>query len=97
MTGNTTPQPKPTPAARHWRGTQALTLGLLTTWAVLTFCSAYFARSLADSWLGWPVSYWWAAQGGLIAYLLIALVYCWRMNELDAEFARDEEATHEQR
>ncbi len=85
---------KPAAAARHWRATQRLTLGLLCAWALLTFCSVYFARSFDGSWLGWPLSYWWAAQGGLLAYLLIALVYCWRMNELDAAFEQSEEDAH---
>lgn len=88
------PERRTLAAARHWRGTRRLTLVLLCAWALLTFCSVYFARSLDGAWLGWPLSYWWAAQGALLAYLAIALVYCWRMNELDAEFHQGQEDAH---
>lgn len=63
-----------------------LTLGLLLVWFVATFVLAWFARPLAQlTFFGWPFSFYMAAQGSLLIYLLIIVIFAWRMNRTEAE------------
>jgi putative solute:sodium symporter small subunit len=68
MPGRMSPQ-------QYWVQTRRLTAVLLLAWFVVTFVVTYFARELRFSFLGWPFSFYMAAQGSLLIYLLI--VYCY--------------------
>jgi putative solute:sodium symporter small subunit len=46
---------------------------------------AYFARDLNFIFFGWPFSFWAAAQGSLIVYVVIIWFYARYMNQLDQE------------
>ncbi|MBC5785864.1 DUF4212 domain-containing protein [Ramlibacter sp. USB13] len=63
----------------------ALKLGLLALWAAVGFGSVYFARDLDFVVLGWPFGYWFAAQGALLAFIAIVVVYAWAMKRLQPE------------
>ena len=63
----------------------ALKLGLLAVWAIVSFGSVYFARDLQVQVLGWPFDYWFAAQGALLAFIAIVVVYAWAMQHLQPE------------
>jgi putative solute:sodium symporter small subunit len=63
----------------------ALKLGLLTVWALVSFVPVYFARDLQFAILGWPFGYWFAAQGALVAFIAIVVVYAWAMKRLQPE------------
>jgi len=39
---------------------------------------------------GWPFSFWMAAQGALIVYVLLIGAYAWIMNRLEAQLPADE-------
>jgi putative solute:sodium symporter small subunit len=65
----------------------ALKLGLLALWAVVSFGSVFFARSLDFPVFGWPFAYWLAAQGALLAFVAIVAVYAWAMKRLQPEDA----------
>ncbi|MFD2273578.1 DUF4212 domain-containing protein [Undibacterium arcticum] len=46
----------------------------------------FFARQLATLQLfGWPVSFYMAAQGAVLVYVLIVAFYAWRMQRLDRQ------------
>ncbi len=78
------PKPRPHHPASHWQSTRRLTLGLLLVWFVLTFGVIFFARELSGMrWFGWPLSFYMAAQGLVLAYLLIVAVYTWQMRKID--------------
>ena len=82
-------------ALRYWRRVRQLTLGLLAIWLVASFGSVWFARELALFTLfGWPLSYYLAAQGVLLVYLLIIGVYAYAMNKLDALAGGDPRDEH---
>jgi putative solute:sodium symporter small subunit len=66
-----------------WGRNLRLILLLLVLWAVLTFVPAYFAGSLLFPVFGWPFSYWMAAYGAPLAYLLIIVAYARIMNADD--------------
>jgi putative solute:sodium symporter small subunit len=75
----------------YWQKNLRLTSILLAIWFVATFVMAYFARDLSFSFFGWPFSFYMAAQGSLIIYLIIIWVYARTMNRLDQEHGVAEE------
>ena len=70
---------------RHWRKNRNLTSVLLAVWFVVSFVLSYFARDLNFSFFGWPFSFWVAAQGALVVYVVLIGIYAHRMNQLDHE------------
>ena len=72
--------------ARHWRRTKKLTFSLLVVWALATFLVIFFARELSSvTVFGWPLSFYMAAQGLVVIYLLIVAVYTWQMGRFDRD------------
>ena len=84
------PAPTADDRRRHWRATRWWTLALLLVWAAVTFGVAYDARALSFSFFGWPFSFWVAAQGALLVYLLLVGVYARVMRRLDEACDLDE-------
>ena len=76
------PQPEISP---YWRRTRRLTGSLLLVWYVLTFGVVFFARELNEfNWFGFPLGFYFAAQGVFFCYLGIVVYYNRRMQSLDA-------------
>ncbi len=71
----------------HWRRTQRLTAALLLAWFGVGFGVTWFARDLEFPFFGWPFSFWVAAQGGVIAFVVLLVVYARRMARIDARLA----------
>jgi putative solute:sodium symporter small subunit len=76
----------------YWRRNLNVTAVLMALWFVVTFVLSYFARELSFNFFGWPFSFYIAAQGSLIIYLLIVWFYARHMNALDHEYGVDEAA-----
>jgi putative solute:sodium symporter small subunit len=76
---------------QYWRKNLRITGILLFIWFFVTFVLGYFARDLNFSFFGWPFSFWVAAQGALIVYVLIIGFYARYMNRLDQQFGVAEE------
>jgi putative solute:sodium symporter small subunit len=76
---------------RYWNKNLRITVILLTIWFIVSFVVSYYARELSFSFFGWPFSFWMAAQGSLIVYLLIIWFYARYMNRLDKEHGVSEE------
>lgn len=69
----------------HWARVRRLTLALLLLWFIFTFGVIFFARELSGLTLfGWPLSFYMAAQGSTLIYLLIIAFYALAMKKLDA-------------
>ncbi|MGZ8289403.1 MAG: DUF4212 domain-containing protein [Telluria sp.] len=78
-----------TARAAHWRRTRRVTALLLAMWLATTFGTVFFARELADlSILGWPLSFYLAAQGASLVYLAIIGAYAVAMRRADREFGQ---------
>ena len=79
-----------TPRRRLWTATTRLTLGLLAAWLLVSLLVPWFARDL-DQWqvLGFPLGFWFAGQGALLAFLLIIVICIVRMEHLEARYRRD--------
>lgn len=60
----------------RWR----LHAGLLLLWFVASFGVVFFARDLPAMVAGWPLAFWFAAQGVVLLFIVIVIVYAWRMN-----------------
>ncbi|MFP4281065.1 MAG: DUF4212 domain-containing protein [Opitutales bacterium] len=78
-----------TPASlqRYWRSNLRLTIVLLALWAFFGLgCGILFADFLADWNLpgtGYPLGFWFAQQGSIVAFVFIVLAYALLMNRLD--------------
>ncbi len=61
-----------------------LKAALLLLWAMVSFGATYFARDLQTLVIGgWPLGYWVAAQGAVLVFIGIVVVYGWAMNRLE--------------
>jgi putative solute:sodium symporter small subunit len=78
--------------SRFWSRNLRLTTGLLLAWFGVTFGVAYFGRALRFEFFGWPFSWWVAAQGAPIVYLVIVWYFARAMDRLDDEYVRSERA-----
>lgn len=77
----------------YWRATLRITVLLVTVWFIVTFGIGWFARDLDFTFFGWPFSFWVAAQGALVVYVLIIGFYAGYMNRLDRRYgASDDDA-----
>lgn len=71
----------------YWRKNLRLTAILLLVWFVATFVVSYYARELnAFTFLGFPLGFYFGAQGSMIVYVLIIGFYARAMNRLDDEY-----------
>jgi putative solute:sodium symporter small subunit len=69
---------------RYWRNNLLLIVGLLCVWWLVAFVPAYFALELSQYFIfGWPFSFWMAAFGGPLFFLLIVGLYAWWMARCD--------------
>ena len=73
----------------HWRRTRRLTAVLLLAWFVVGFVVTWFARDLDFPFFGWPFSFWVAAQGGIVVFVVLIAVYARRMARHDRRLADD--------
>jgi putative solute:sodium symporter small subunit len=75
---------------RYWHAARRWTFGLLLSWFIVTFGTLFFARELAAVTLfGWPFSFYMAAQGLTLFYLLLVAVYVCVMRRLDNAVQND--------
>ena len=74
---------------RHWRRTRHLTAALLAAWLVIGFVVTWFARDLDFPFFGWPFSFWVAAQGGIVVFVVLLVVYARRMARNDLRLANE--------
>lgn len=56
---------------------------LLLVWALASFGLMFFARDLQMQMGVWPFSFWLAAQGLLVVFVLIVFVYAWAANRAE--------------
>ncbi len=74
----------------YWRRNLRITGVLLAIWFVVTYVIGFFARDLTFKFFGWPFSFYMAAQGSLVIYVLLIWYYARYMNQLDQEYGVDE-------
>ena len=75
----------------YWHKNLRLTAILLAIWFVATFVLAWYAVPLAEIKIfGWPLSFYMAAQGSLVIYVVIIWYYARAMRSMDLEYGVDE-------
>ena len=65
---------------------------LLLLWAVVSFVVVFHARDWSFTVAGWPFGYWMAAQGGVLVFIVIVVVYAVFMNAMDRRAQANREA-----
>ena len=58
-------------APGNWR----LHVGLLLVWFAASFGVVFFAHDLQQTASGWPIAYWFAAQGSLLVFIAVVLFF----------------------
>ncbi len=67
-----------------WRRTRRFTVLLFLLWLIPTFVVIFFARELNHLTLfGWPLSFYMAAQGLTLLYVVLVGLYAWYMNRME--------------
>ncbi len=78
-------------ASTYWQSTRRMTFWLLLVWFVITFSAIFFARPLSTyTLLGWPISFFMAAQGSILIYVAIIAIYAVRMHRLDQRYKHEQ-------
>ena len=62
-----------------------LTSVLLLAWLLISFGPSFFARDLAMMVWGWPLYFWMAAQGSILLFICIVVLYAWLKNRWEAQ------------
>jgi putative solute:sodium symporter small subunit len=77
---------------RYWRRNLTLTAIILLVWFLVTFVASYFADDL-NRWriFGFPLGFYFAAQGALIVYGVTIWYYAHRMPQIGKECGLDED------
>jgi putative solute:sodium symporter small subunit len=76
---------------RHWEKTRNLTLVVLVLWVIFSFVLPWNTKPLnSASFLGFPLGYYFIAQGSLIAFVLMIFGQNWLQDKIDDEFGMSE-------
>lgn len=67
-------------ATRPWR----LHAGLLVLWFAVSFGAVFFARDLQVVVAGWPLGFWLSAQGAVLVFIAIVVVFAWVSNRRES-------------
>ncbi len=82
----------PSQMEEYWRKTRNLLVTTLILWFIFGYVVHVFAPALNQiTFLGFPLGFYMAAQGSLIAFVLIIFWYAHRQNQIDQEFGVAEE------
>jgi putative solute:sodium symporter small subunit len=79
---------EPARQAAYWRANVLLIAVLLAIWFAVSFgAEIVFADRLdAISFLGFPLGYWFATSGSILAFVVLTFVYERLMNRLDRSY-----------
>lgn len=77
----------PEDAKAHWAKTRGLMWTTLAIWAFFSFFIHMFVSMLNGVVIaGFPLGFYFAAQGSLIIFVLLIFWFCWKQNRIDEEF-----------
>ena len=81
-----------TQRAMHWHRTRNLMIMHLTIWFVFAYLVHWFAAPLNNiSFFGWPLGYYFSAQGSLIVFVVQLFAFNRQQHAIDLEFGVAEE------
>ncbi|MDD3518280.1 MAG: DUF4212 domain-containing protein [Chromatiales bacterium] len=71
----------------HWHRTRNLMIGHLIVWFIFAFGVHWFAAPLNNiSFLGWPLGYYFSAQGSLIVFVVQLFMFNKQQHAIDVQF-----------
>jgi putative solute:sodium symporter small subunit len=71
----------------HWRRTRQLMIIHLVVWFFFSYVVHWFAVPLNNiSFFGWPLGYYMAAQGSLIAFVVQLFLFNRQQHAIDVKF-----------
>jgi putative solute:sodium symporter small subunit len=71
---------------RYWRRTSSLMWMMLVTWAFFAFVIHMFVNQLNSiNIMGFPLGFYMAAQGSLIAFVVILFYFAYAQDKIDRE------------
>jgi putative solute:sodium symporter small subunit len=74
-----------------WSRTKTLTLVLLGAWLAINLAVPWWARELSALQVaGFPLGYWLAAEGTLLMYLVLIVIYVLAMDRLERSYLQQE-------
>jgi putative solute:sodium symporter small subunit len=77
---------------RHWEKTRNLTYVILILWAIFSFVLPWNAHALNSmSFIGFPLGFYFTAQGSLIAFVVLIWVQNWFQDKIDDEYGMHED------
>ena len=76
--------------ARYWMRARRITWLIVGLWFGVTFVATWFARELDVVVFGWPFSFYLAAQGAPIFYIVLVIWYGRHMERLDRRYGVEE-------
>jgi putative solute:sodium symporter small subunit len=77
---------------QHWDKTRNLTIVILILWAIFSLVLPWYAHALnAIQFLGFPLGFYFTAQGSLIAFVVLIVVQNWFQDKIDDEYGMGEE------
>lgn len=72
---------------RHWAKTRTLMITHLVIWFIFSFVVHAFASSLNQiNFFGWPLGYYFAAQGSLIVFVVQLFLFVKQQDKIDRDF-----------
>jgi putative solute:sodium symporter small subunit len=78
--------------AQHWVKTRNLTYVILVLWAIFSFVLPWNAHALNSiKFIGFPLGFYFTAQGSLIAFVLLIWVQNFLQDKIDDEYGMGEE------
>jgi len=76
---------------QHWAKTRNLTIVILIFWAIFSFVLPWNAYDLNSiSFIGFPLGFYFTAQGSLIAFVLLIWIQNMFQDKIDDEFGMGE-------
>ena len=81
--------PETSEATRYWRTNLQLVGLLLAVWFVVSYgAGILFVEPLNEIQMGgFPLGFWFAQQGSIAVFIVLILVYCLKMDAIDAAFS----------
>ncbi len=77
---------------RHWEKTRNLTFIILALWVIFAFVLPWNAYALNKfTFIGFPLGYYFIAQGSLIAFVVMIFVHNMLQDKIDDEAGMGEE------
>ena len=88
MSDETTARPSSANQAAYWKSTLRLTISLLVVWFLVSFGAGILFRDWLDNFSigGAPLGFWMAQNGAIYVFLLLIVIYCIRMTQLEKKY-----------